>query len=143
MDYDDGWLPTLDTKLRVTEDNIIEYMYFEKPTTTNTTIRKSTAMSENPKVQSLSNDLVRRLLNTKGDLPSEVRSKIVDDYGIKLLTSGYNLEQARRVLLNGVKGYVAKRKRRRGNGRIRIHNTAQESRNGRIKKNFVVQRKEE
>ena len=89
------------------------------------------------------NDLVRRLLNTKDDLPSEVRSKIVDDYGIKLLTSGYNLEQARRVLLNGVKGYVAKRKRRRGNGRIRIHNTAQESRNGRIKKNFVVQRKEE
>ena len=81
--------------------------------------------------------MVRRLLNTKDDLPSDFKSKIVDDYGIKLLTSGYSMEQSRRVLLNGVKGYVTKRKRRRVNWRIRIHNTAQEIRNGRIRKKLL------
>ena len=56
--YEGGWLPTLDT-------NQILYKYYKKPTTTNTTIRWSTAMAENPKMHCLSNDLVRCLLNTK------------------------------------------------------------------------------
>ena len=27
---EDGWLPTLDTSLRMTQDNIIEYRYYER-----------------------------------------------------------------------------------------------------------------
>ena len=64
-----GWLPTPDTN-RVTETNLMVYSYFEKPTTTNATIRKNSAMSDNPKVQVLSYDMVRRFLNTKEELPS-------------------------------------------------------------------------
>ena len=56
---------------------------------------------------------------------------------MKLLTSGYSPEQSRRILLNGVKGFVSKRRRRRVNGRKRIHNTAEESRNGRIRKKLI------
>ena len=67
-DYTDKWLPTLDTSLRVGEDNVVEYKYYEKPTTTNSTIRNTSATGENAKIQSLSNDLVRRLLNTKVEL---------------------------------------------------------------------------
>ena len=77
----DGWLPTLDTNLRVGEQNIISYKYYEKPTTTNTTIRFSTAMAENPKMRSLANDVVRRLLNTREQLPPEYRAEIIDGYG--------------------------------------------------------------
>ena len=55
----DGWLTTLDTNVRVNEENQIEYNYYEKPTTNNVVIRKTLAMSENPKMQCLSNDLVR------------------------------------------------------------------------------------
>ena len=84
QDYEDGWLPTLDTNLRVGEQNIISYKYYEKPTTTNTTIRSTTAMAENPKMQCLSNDLVRRLLNTREQLPSIYRAEVVDAYGMKL-----------------------------------------------------------
>lgn len=61
----------------------------------------------------------------------------MDNYGVKLLTSGYSTEQSRRILLNGMKGYISKRKRRRLNGRKRIHNTAEESRNGRIRKKLL------
>ena len=57
----------------------------------------------------------------------------MDNYGVKLLTSGYSTEQSRRILLNGMKGYISKRKRRRLNGRKRIHNTAEKSRKGHLK----------
>ena len=62
------------------ERNIIEYIYYEKPTTTNTTIRQASAMSENPKIQCLSNDVVRRLLNTREELPCRYREKVVDKW---------------------------------------------------------------
>ena len=97
-DYADGWLPTLDTSLRVNGRNIVEYRYYEKPTTTNATIRKTTAMSENPKIQCLSNDLIRRLLNTKEELPCEYREEVIANYGRKLLTSGYGRDQVKKIL---------------------------------------------
>ena len=56
-----GWLPTLDTNIMVTKENIVRYKYYEKPTTTQITILKHSAMAENSKIQILANDLVRRL----------------------------------------------------------------------------------
>ena len=126
-DFPGGWLPTLDTSLKVASNNLTLYKYFEKPTTINTTILRVTAMAENPKIQSLSNDLVRRLLNTKEDLPREYRAEVIDNYGRKLLTSGYSYEQTVKILVNGAKGYVANVKRARLHGRKRVHRTAQES----------------
>ena len=112
-DYADGGLPTLDTNLIVGSNNQILYKYYEKPTTTITTVRMSTAMAENPKMQCLANDLVRRLLNTKEDIPSSYRAEVVDRYRTILLTSGHNLDQTRKILSNGMKGYVAKVGRRK------------------------------
>ena len=77
-------------------------------------------------MQCLANDLVRRLLNTREDLPGHYRAEVVDGYGVKLLTSGYNLEQVRKILNNGMKGYVSKVARRMEN-HGRIHLTAEES----------------
>ena len=136
-DYPDKWLPTLDTSLRVNPSNIVEYKYYEKPTTTNTTVRMATAMSENSKLQCLSNDLVRRLLNTRVELPSRYREEVIERYGTKLLTSGYGLEQTRKILLNGVKGYITKKRRRQAGGRRRIHNTAEESSTTRVRKKLL------
>ena len=36
-----------------------------------------------------------------------------------------------------MKGFVSKRRRMRVNGRKRIHNTAEESRNGRVRKKLI------
>ena len=49
-DYGDNWLPTLDTEIRINGSNLVEYRYFEKPTTTNTAIRMTSAMGENGKM---------------------------------------------------------------------------------------------
>ena len=115
----------------------MDYRYYEKPTTTNTTIKMATAMGENPKVQCLANDLVRRLLNTREELPNEERRKVIDGYGIKLLTSGYRRAQVRRILVSGMKGYLTKRSRRKAMGR-RIHLTAEESAKARIRKKLLA-----
>ena len=88
-DYTDKWLPTLDTSLRVGEDNVVEYKYYEKPTTTNSTIRKTSAMGEKAKIQSLSNDLLRRL---GGSVCKEAYYEWV-----------YSKEQVQKILLNGIK----------------------------------------
>ena len=92
--------------------------------------------SENAKMQSLSNDLVRRLLNTKEELPPEYRAEVIDHYGVKLRTSGYSMDQTRKILTNGMKGYVAKVRRRRKSG-SRIHRTAKESSFDRNRKKLI------
>ena len=138
QDYEDGWLPTLDTILRVNMNNQVEYKYYEKPKTTNSTILAASTMSENPKMQCLSNDLVRRLMNTMEELPDSRRADVIDKYGIKLLTSGYSREQTRRIVANGIEGYTRKKERRRKEGRgQRIHLTAEESKGSRVRKKLI------
>ena len=83
----EGWLPTLDTNLMVTKENLLRYKYYEKPTTTQVTIQKKSAMAENCKIQILANDLVRRLKNTSEELGREQKIAIVDGYTQKLLDS--------------------------------------------------------
>ena len=135
-DYD-GWLPTLDTNLMIDSNNQVLYKYYEKPTTTNTTIRQATAMAENAKLQSLAQDLVRRLLNTKEELPPNYRAMVIDGYGVKLRSSGYSLEVTRKILTSGMKGYVSKVKRRRMVSGRRVHRTAMESSKDRLKKKMI------
>ena len=134
----DGWLPTLDTSLRVRGDNQIDYKFFEKPTTTSTVIRKESALAENQKIQILAQELVRRLFNTREDLPSSFRSRVINDYAQKVLNSGYGRDQTKRIILAGVRGYFGKVKRRRGErGFKRIHYTAMETGGSRWKKKLV------
>ena len=42
-----GWLPTLDTCLRIEEDNTISYNYWEKDTCSKMTVQQKSAMNEN------------------------------------------------------------------------------------------------
>ena len=59
----------LDTCLHMAEDNTVQYKFYEKPTCSSKTVQAKTAMNENSKIQIVSNDLVRRLMNIgKGTL---------------------------------------------------------------------------
>ena len=83
-DFPDGWLPTLDTKLRVTGSNQVLHGFYEKPTNSNVTIQRRTAMGEDSKIQILSNDLIRRLKNSSEELGEGAKVEIVDNYTQKL-----------------------------------------------------------
>ena len=89
-EFGDGWLPTLDLKLRVNGSNQIEFAFYEKPTNTNVTIQLRSAMEENAKMRSLSNELVRWFLNTGEEKLSGEAGNLVDRYAEKLMTSELN-----------------------------------------------------
>ena len=36
-------------------------------------------------------------MNTMGELPDTTRGEVIDRYGVKLMTSGYSRDQARKV----------------------------------------------
>ena len=63
-EFEGGWLPTLDVSLKVDGRGQVMWKFYEKPTTSETTVQGRSAMGAKTKAQILANDLVRRLLNT-------------------------------------------------------------------------------
>ena len=55
-------------------------------------------------------------MNNRVELPSRYREEVIEQYGTKLMTSGYGMEQTKKILLNGVKGYMSKKRRRQAWG---------------------------
>ena len=136
-DYQDMWLPTLDTRLKVGEDNRVLHGFYEKPTSSNLTVQRRTAMGEDAKIQVLSNDLVRRLKNNSEELGMGAKIEIVDRYTQKLLNSGYRGEQLRRIVINGIKGYENKVRRCREHG-VKLHRTSTDSQGARVRKKLLA-----
>ena len=128
---EEGWLATLDTEIRVEPTNTISYRHYEKPTTSNVMVQKRTSMDENPKVQILANDLVRRLSNTDVRQPREAVAEVVDKFGKKCLTSGYSRSQVKKIVLSGIRGWERRKRAAKEENRS-IFRTSEGSR---IKKN--------
>ena len=135
-DFPEGWLPTLDTSLKVGEHNQVLFRFYEKPTSSKMTVQKDTAMCENSKIQILSNDVTRRLLNSCEELGSQERERIIDQYGQKLLNSGYAREQVVAILVAGIKGYEGKGERCKREGR-NLRRTSDESKGARTRKTLL------
>ena len=74
----EGWLPTLDTEIKISPENMILFRYWEKPTNSNRTLDRRTAMGENSKMQILTQEVIRRLGNTCEGLPTEVYGEIIE-----------------------------------------------------------------
>ena len=103
-DFPDGWLPTLDTALKVTEDNQVSFKFWEKPTNCNRTLHMRTAMGENQKIQIRMQEMIRRLANTKEDTRREDKVLILDNYCQKLINIGYRVDQVRKIVVTGIRG---------------------------------------
>ena len=100
-EFEDGWLPTLDNKLKVSASNIIMYQFFEKPTNPNTELHQRKAMAEDAKLRSLTNEVIRRMVTT---IPEETICQILDRFPQKMANNGYGVLQIRRVILAGIRG---------------------------------------
>ena len=135
-DFNDKWLPTLDTKLKVDRSNQVLFDFYEKPTSSNLTVQKRTAMGEDAKIQVVSNDLIRRLQNCSEELGMGAKVKIVDEYTQKLSNSGYRGEHLKKIITNGIKGYEGKVRRCREQGRG-IHRTSVDSEGARVRKKLL------
>ena len=116
---------------------MVDYCFYEKPTTSPVTVRKESALEENSKVQILSNNLIRMYYNTREESSTEVKTRIIDDYARKLFTSGYKLDQIRRIVLGGIRGYEGKLRKARELGRKAVHRSAKESLGGRLRRKLL------
>ena len=84
-DFQNTWLPTMDTELKVDSNNIIMYRFFEKPTNPNTVLHFRTAMVEDSKIRSLTNEVIRRLLTTGEMISDTTKCQILTQPNVKFL----------------------------------------------------------
>ena len=93
-------------------------------------------MPENMKISSLSQEVVRRMVNTGEMVCQADRNEILEKYISKLEISGYSKFQTSRILVAGLKGYEAKLSRARKEGRD-IHIEARKSLAARARKKLT------
>ena len=111
-DFEDMKLPTLDTAIWMgrTEDLAVKinYQFYEKPMNSVFVIPEKSAMASRSKFTILSQDLIRRLMNTGLNINQGTKNQIKNKYSEKLLWSGYNVAQTREILISGLRGYKSK-----------------------------------
>ena len=93
-------------------------------------------MEENQKKQVLSNDQIRRLLNTHQKAGKSAQEKVLDQYAQKLLNSGYTREETIRIIVAGLKGFEGKVSRCKKEGR-KLYRTSKESSASRARKKLL------
>ena len=95
---------TLDFQCRV-ENNKVIYVHFQKPMAKQTLIMSNSELSQKVIIPSLTQNLMRRMLNTSEMANIEERIKVVDQYCNQLLLSGYSIKQITDIVTAGLTGY--------------------------------------
>ena len=83
--FEDRTLPTLDFRLFV-QGSIVLYSFFQKPVANKCLIHKQSALGENSKIASHTQNLIRRMKCTSERLPMESRIVVIDDFSRQLRT---------------------------------------------------------
>ena len=137
QDFVNKQLPTLDTSVWLSQEEgsapIIKYEFFEKPMNSKFVILEKSAMEYRSKLSILSNDVCRRLFNTKESIPQERKDEILDSFSIKILRSGYNISQTQHILISGIRAYNGRVERAKQSGQG-LHRSAESSLGERINK---------
>ena len=85
-----------------TLEKLEDYLHHREP-------RRLLRVAPRPRhFKAISNDLIRRLYNTMEEMEPKVKWSVLDQYGQKLLDSGYGLEQVRKTLVAGMKGFESR-----------------------------------
>ena len=83
----------------------IDFEFYQKPTKHPRVILASSALSFNKKRTILTQEGLRRLLNTKIELGPDVQKKHLDKFMLALKNSGYNYKFRKEVLDSTLKAY--------------------------------------
>ena len=110
-DFPNGRLPSLDTEIWVEGKRKILFAFYEKPMATNLVVQAKSALSDEVKAATLTEEVVRRLRNTSMELKSADRLEILERACIKMKTSGHSEKFIRRSVEKGVKAFKQEVKR--------------------------------
>ena len=86
-DFPNGRLPSLDTEIWVEGKRKVLFAFYEKPMATNLVVQAKSALSQEVKAATLSEEVVRRLRNTSLELNSTERLEILERACVKMKTS--------------------------------------------------------
>ena len=104
--YPSGWMPLLATQVRVAEDNTIDYLFFEKEIACKYVMMRNSAMSARVKMNCLTQEVIRRLRNTRASLDwDEYKAPILTEFSKKMARSGYPEGYRVEVIKSGVTGF--------------------------------------
>ena len=102
--FDGGHLPTLDFECWKENERIL-YSFYQKEVSKKTMIDRKSALGENTKVASLTQNLMRRMKNTSEDVDNSVRVSIVNAFSSQIKASGYSDDQNAKIVKAGLTGY--------------------------------------
>ena len=99
-----GFMPILDLQVKTVENQII-YKFYKKEVANKLLILKSSAMPFQVKRASLSQEVLRRLRNTRRDLPWSEKAEILSEFSHKLMCSGWTERHRYDFIMAGLTGY--------------------------------------
>jgi hypothetical protein len=123
--------------LSVNANNIIEYAFYEKSTTSNRCLQSDTALNQNCLIRSLANEVGRRLDSFSQTVRIEERIVALNIFSQKLINSGHSLKTIRGILVSGITGHVRKVARCKKLG-TPLHRSANQSANSRRTKKLLA-----
>ena len=103
-----GMIPMLDMEVGVNQTGHIFRKFYVKPMNTPFTILSRSAHSWQIKRSTLTQEGVRRLLNTSPNAPSQVFNQIMTDWDQKMNVSGYDINFRANVIKSAVQIYTHK-----------------------------------
>ena len=101
-----GWMPLLAAEVRVAADNTIDYRFYEKPISSRYVMMRNSAMSSKVKMNTLTQEVIRRLRNTRVTLPwADHQAPALTKFSKKMARSGYPQGYRSEVIKSGVLGF--------------------------------------
>ena len=97
-------MPILDCQVR-TKNNKCIYKFYKKSVANPLLMLESSAMPMKIKRNSLVQEGIRRLRNTRRELPWSVKAEILSDFSHKLMISGYGVKFRLEIIQSAVRGY--------------------------------------
>ena len=101
-------MPMLDTQLRVDHTKYgecVRHTFYQKPCSSKLVLMNASAMPVKTKIQTLSNDIVRRMRNTDRSATTKERADLVTDLMVRMARSGYPPTVRNQVARAGLQGY--------------------------------------
>ena len=107
-DSETGYIPVLDMQVAINQIGQVTRRFYTKPMNTPFTILARSAHSWQTKRSTLTQEGVRRMLNTSVNTPIEHRNTILSEWDMKMNLSGYNKSFRGNVIANAIKIYNQK-----------------------------------
>ena len=103
--HESGWMPLLDLQVRVARDNTLDYKFYSKKVANPLLLMNHSALPDRVKRNSLVQQAMTRMRNTRRTLPWEVVADTLTEFSLRLKWSGYCSTYRAEILYAAVTGY--------------------------------------